>query len=135
MNMLPTFASNAPGRYRELLESGIATLPYCERCERYFYYPRARCPRCGCTDAVDFVQPREHLVVRSHTRIWRPHSHFFEGDLPALILACSIRSDATIIAEGWGWPTSQFPSRNAPVAYVVRQIPDRGFLAGFVPLN
>lgn len=135
MNRLPPFAGHAPERYRLSIESGTATLPYCDDCARYFYYPRTCCPRCGRADAVDFIQPQENLVVQSLTKIWRPHSPIFESSLPVLILACSIRSDATVIAEGWDWPASQPPIPGDSVDYVVRRTPGRGILAGFVPLN
>jgi uncharacterized OB-fold protein len=50
--MIVTNDTEAKARFWEFVQERAMQLPYCNGCERFFYYPRAFCPHCWSADVA-----------------------------------------------------------------------------------
>lgn len=130
----PAFAPGAPRPYRELLADGVATIPFCADCGRWFYYPRPRCPRC-LGDRIRHDPVPGPLTVTAAARVWRPQADVFLDRVPVLMVAARLAADATVIAEGWGWPDGDLPVVGSTVHYEIRTREPGLPLPVFVPTS
>lgn len=130
----PAFAPGAPPAYRDAISRGVATVPYCVDCGRWFYYPRPHCPRC-LGDRLRHDPVPGPLTVTAAARIWRPQADVFLDRVPVLMVAARLAADATVIAEGWGWPAGELPAVGSPVHYEIRTREPGPALPVFVPTS
>ena len=112
------YGTSAPACIRAGGTGRPALVMRCRQCERAYHYPRRNCPRCLSSSTV-CVPVDEPLTVRSAVAVWRPQAAVFFDQVPVVMVAASLGSDGTIIAEGLGWAVSSLPRRGEFAAYVV----------------
>jgi uncharacterized protein len=76
-------------------------VPWCEECERHFFYPRPRCPFCH-GDRVTLASPPAGWTVRSYASVVRPQARSFDARVPITLVVGSAHG-VHMICEGHGW--------------------------------
>ena len=118
----PIYGSSAPQAYKNALQSGQPTIPFCDACKRYFFYPRPRCPRC-LSRMIRFPVFSGRLTVKSAAWVWRPHDQSFEPYIPISLVAAGTE-DFTLIAEARGWQPGDRIELGTYVLLAVEKRPD-----------
>lgn len=72
-------------------------LPYCESCNRYFFYPRSRCRYCHSADVV-WRQVSGHGKLLSYVINYLPFAEF-ESKEPQVIAIVELEEGANVLSQ------------------------------------
>lgn len=73
--------SNSTLKYWEKTKENELALPYCNKCDEFFFYPRNRCPKCMSKDTEFRTVSGEGTLI-SYTTIYHPPKDEFKKITP-----------------------------------------------------